>query len=336
MKKAFTLAEVLITLGIIGVVAAMTIPTLVTNNQQRSMNTAANVFTRKLGEALKVMNSQSSLAGHATTEAFVAELSKHFKIVNTCKNDKLANCFASEFTVGDEVVDTTKLKLAKNLNSAGDYGTNVMGVQFASGVSALIAYNPNCSQDPYSNQIVGVSGDKNNIGLSTDSISILYDVTGANNPNMYTTDKDIRGINVALKTSSCQGIEYNNKCIVDLGTSYSALDCSDSAAGTSDYTSYCGQWPSQSTMDYWAGGQKACESIGLSMIEDHNFYREYSSVPGLPTSGVYFSKSENDASGYGGDPNHSNIVLGASAEAESNGFDVVNKTTQAPVMCIGN
>ena len=30
-KSAFTLAEVLITLGVIGVVAAMTIPTLITN-----------------------------------------------------------------------------------------------------------------------------------------------------------------------------------------------------------------------------------------------------------------------------------------------------------------
>lgn len=35
MKKGFTLAEVLITLGIIGVVAAMTIPTLVSKSQQR-------------------------------------------------------------------------------------------------------------------------------------------------------------------------------------------------------------------------------------------------------------------------------------------------------------
>ena len=34
MKKAFTLAEVLITLGIIGIVAAMTIPTLITNYQK--------------------------------------------------------------------------------------------------------------------------------------------------------------------------------------------------------------------------------------------------------------------------------------------------------------
>lgn len=33
--SAFTLAEVLITLGIIGIVAAMTIPTLITNHQKR-------------------------------------------------------------------------------------------------------------------------------------------------------------------------------------------------------------------------------------------------------------------------------------------------------------
>lgn len=35
MKKAFTLAEVLITLGIIGVVAAITLPTLIANYQKK-------------------------------------------------------------------------------------------------------------------------------------------------------------------------------------------------------------------------------------------------------------------------------------------------------------
>lgn len=34
MKKGFTLAEVLITLGIIGVVASMTIPTLIAKHQK--------------------------------------------------------------------------------------------------------------------------------------------------------------------------------------------------------------------------------------------------------------------------------------------------------------
>lgn len=41
MKRAFTLAEVLITLGIIGVVAALTIPTLMSNHR-------ANVTMQKL------------------------------------------------------------------------------------------------------------------------------------------------------------------------------------------------------------------------------------------------------------------------------------------------
>ena len=39
-KNAFTLAEVLITLGIIGVVAAMTIPTLISNTNGAQFKTA--------------------------------------------------------------------------------------------------------------------------------------------------------------------------------------------------------------------------------------------------------------------------------------------------------
>ena len=35
MKKGFTLAEVLITLGIIGIVAAMTLPSLINNYKKR-------------------------------------------------------------------------------------------------------------------------------------------------------------------------------------------------------------------------------------------------------------------------------------------------------------
>ena len=81
-KQGFTLAEVLITLGIIGIVAAMTIPTLVANYQAKSWSTSAAVFERKLEEALKVMNTQQTLAGYTTTEDFVNELSKHFKTIH--------------------------------------------------------------------------------------------------------------------------------------------------------------------------------------------------------------------------------------------------------------
>lgn len=39
MKKGFTLAEVLITLGIIGVVAAMTMPSLIQNYRKKEATT---------------------------------------------------------------------------------------------------------------------------------------------------------------------------------------------------------------------------------------------------------------------------------------------------------
>lgn len=56
MKKiqAFTLAEVLITLGIIGVVAAMTIPTLVTNADKKVTATKLKAFYSKINQAVKM------------------------------------------------------------------------------------------------------------------------------------------------------------------------------------------------------------------------------------------------------------------------------------------
>ena len=41
---AFTLAEVLITLGIIGIVASMTIPSLISKTQNAELVTGLNVF----------------------------------------------------------------------------------------------------------------------------------------------------------------------------------------------------------------------------------------------------------------------------------------------------
>lgn len=48
-EEAFTLAEVLITLGVIGVVAAMTMPSLVANYQKK-------VWVNQLKKTVSVMN----------------------------------------------------------------------------------------------------------------------------------------------------------------------------------------------------------------------------------------------------------------------------------------
>lgn len=52
MKKAFTLAEVLITLGIIGVVVAMTLPALMTNYKKHVVETRLKHFYSTINQAI--------------------------------------------------------------------------------------------------------------------------------------------------------------------------------------------------------------------------------------------------------------------------------------------
>ena len=53
-RPAFTLAEVLITLGIIGVVAAMTIPTLITTHNKRVVETRLEKFYSSMNQAIRM------------------------------------------------------------------------------------------------------------------------------------------------------------------------------------------------------------------------------------------------------------------------------------------
>ena len=283
-RVAFTLAEVLITLGIIGIVSAMTIPTLVTNYQERSFNTSATVFERKLGEALKVMNNQQTLAGHNSTESFVEELGRHFKINRVCNNDRLLNCFEEEVfwgsgTATSETVDLTEIKLAKHLGQKEWQQTNVVGVQFANGTTALIAYNKDTVQDPYSNEIVSISGSSNgksgSVSLGTTALAILYDTNGAKSPNKST--KDLRSINVTKLGKDCFA-KIDGLCIAmqpqkptvhkwnACNTSGKTTDPDDLAFMSKYGISKCMN-SSHGVYDSWAGAVKLCGGVSKMATE---------------------------------------------------------------------
>ena len=69
-KKAFTLAEVLITLAIVGVVAAMTIPTLVVKINDKVTENQNKVFQAKLIKALNLTKTAGLLNNtYTSTEA---------------------------------------------------------------------------------------------------------------------------------------------------------------------------------------------------------------------------------------------------------------------------
>ena len=244
-SKGFTLAEVLITLGIIGIVAAVTIPTLVQNYQERAWKTSSEVFEAKLEEALKTMNTQQTLAGYKTTEDFVKELSNHFKMNKICNNDELLTCFSDKVYWGAdaEEVDMSTIKTAKNFGQ-DKWNTDIVGVQFANGVTGLIAYNPECTQNPYSNQITGTS-----------CLAILYDTDGFKNPN--TSGKDLRSINVASLGSGCYA-EVNGVCFASAPFESTPLTREECEAQKNELGINLCFWDN----DYWAGAVKKCKEEG--------------------------------------------------------------------------
>ena len=90
-KAAFTLAEVLITLGIIGVVAAMTIPTLISNYQNKQLKAKLNKTYSVLSQAVSMIYAETGLP--ITSErylkrgSFYKELMKYMRVYKDCGLD---------------------------------------------------------------------------------------------------------------------------------------------------------------------------------------------------------------------------------------------------------
>ena len=82
-KKAFTLVEILIAIGIIGIVAAITLPTLFTNINNFVKEINLKIINKKLEQGVTITNNlESAFSGRIYNNSyeFVGLLSKHFKL----------------------------------------------------------------------------------------------------------------------------------------------------------------------------------------------------------------------------------------------------------------
>lgn len=87
MKKAFTLAEVLITLGIIGVVAAMTLPTLVNNTEKKELDAQLKKSYSVLQNAINRMNyeeGETVIPANSSSASLALKLKKYLKLSKDC------------------------------------------------------------------------------------------------------------------------------------------------------------------------------------------------------------------------------------------------------------
>ena len=103
IKKGFTLSEVLVTVGIIGVVAALTMPTLVNNHQRKVYVTQLHkVYTELSQAAIRAASDNNAISLDETrfnsnnANGTINFLNTYFNVVQDCSDD-LSKCFATDY-----------------------------------------------------------------------------------------------------------------------------------------------------------------------------------------------------------------------------------------------
>ena len=308
-RVAFTLAEVLITLGVIGVVAALTMPTLLKNIAERSNSEAQANLAQKITKSMDLMRADGGLERtYNSTDEFVDEFSKYIKISTRCDADHIADCWPTKtVTTSDgKTFDVSKAKTGKNLNLKDNKSNNV-GIILADGATLILTYNPNA----------GIIGDGDTVTPSfadlpigfgrtkkfayttsvTDSIDFVMDVNGFKGPNSEARNGkqyDIRSFKVARFSTGCAGNDISGIGCVYVPPSYSPIK-----AGDPEMDKWDPKW--NTTMasydNYWAGAKKACDELGMSLPDKSKLESIYEagkkdSSLGLPTDGIFWSSSE--------------------------------------------
>ena len=223
-RCAFTMAEILLSLTIIGVVAAITLPSLTGNINERTWNTQRKALYSRFSQAIALM---PSLNGYGTltegvdssgskvitedtaTETFLsAGLSKVLKLNNICDSEHLEDCGITSKIValnGETVSTPTTMKELNQYivsNNFGEYSgvlrshsqidTKAAAFETQNGESILAFYSPACA--PNNNEeVMHNSQDKM-------CVNFVYDLNGTKGPNTF--GKDIGALTVFYPVDS--------------------------------------------------------------------------------------------------------------------------------------
>ena len=186
LNPAFTLAEVLVTLGIIGVVSALTVPALMQNNQRKTDVTQLYKVYNEFQQAAEAQKTERnaltlSEAGVRSDAAMGTFLRNQFKIVKDCTGSP-SDCFAASY---------------KNMNG-GDVtaysDTSAPCVALASGAVICAKYSKSQRNNSTGGITVG--------GLPTINFNyienligdLVIDINGKEGPNVVGRDLFIAGI----------------------------------------------------------------------------------------------------------------------------------------------
>ncbi|MBR1425232.1 type II secretion system protein [bacterium] len=264
-KAAFTLAEVLITLAIIGVVAALTLPTLIAKVNEKVDGNQKKVTEAKLIQGLNMLDLHGGINNtYSSTAEFAEELSKYMKITKICDgtSTQFRECIPySEIIYNngteDKTVEITKLNTTDSLG----LGTVTDEQEFmapvamvlADGTPMFLTYNKKCISDPDS-----IKSDNKKIHSCVDG---LYDLNGSRMPNRV--GKDLTAMNKAsINISEGPAVlaTVGDYKIIKQADTPPRMDCS-AYLGNSKYPEIK-SCTSSGENDYWVGAVVTCRDMG--------------------------------------------------------------------------
>ena len=185
--NGFTLAEVLVTLGIIGVVSAMTVPTLVQNYQRKSFVTQLHKVYSEIGQAAERYKSdnnyvslkESRIVGNK--EELNRFVKTYFKVVKDC-GGSYTPCFADSYNKIDSNESVT-------LASHECWSTVVLASGTAVCFDTGNAESRPADSDVNNDGVIDENDRINNAGTNAGAaMSIEIDVNGLQGPNIIGRD----------------------------------------------------------------------------------------------------------------------------------------------------
>ena len=219
-KAAFTMAEILLSLTIIGVVAAITLPSLTGNINERTWNTQRKALYSRMSQAIALMPSVRGYGSlEVTTDTYgnkkystndAAEnflssgLAKVYKLNNICDKDHLSDCGLpdnfKDFKGRNVPLNTLKKFSDLGFTQAGcgndvAFDSYAAAFETANGESLLIHYNPTCKGD------FVIESEYLVLNSSTMlCANFIYDLNGKKGPN--TMGKDVGFISLFYPSDS--------------------------------------------------------------------------------------------------------------------------------------
>lgn len=177
-KVGFTLAEVLVTLGIVGVVSALTVPSLMKNHQRQVFVTQLHKVYNEMQQAVDmyVADNRYTSLGESRLRNNASELKNfvntYFKIVKDCGTHYVP-CFADEYSSLNG--DTASIK----------NGLCNMIVTIADGASICFDV---AKMDNETNEDGEDLTSANSVGTDGEIMVVEVDINGKQGPNVYGRD----------------------------------------------------------------------------------------------------------------------------------------------------